>query len=165
MRGVSPTALRGRGAEVSGDDLPVAAVDAGGWQVQHDAPHRRLYPGAELQEVFAQGVDLSRPEDGARGTPAQLLVEHIGGSAEQTPKLIGEEARATGAIDLKSVVQLFNPILDVTSGAVDRFVQMSGRVRKVRDHEARIVLGSRPGWRTTSALMITRRRSGQVPAA
>src|SRR5450631_4240231 len=111
MRGVSPTALRGRGAEVSGDDLPVVAVDAGGWQVQHDAPHRRLYPGAELQEVFAQGVDLSRPADGARGTPAQL----------------------------------FNPILDVTSGAVDRFVQMSGRVRKVRDHEARIVFGLATG--------------------
>jgi hypothetical protein len=33
---VSPTALCGRGAETSGDDLPVVAVQAGSWQVQHE---------------------------------------------------------------------------------------------------------------------------------
>ena len=38
-RGVSPTALCGRSAEVSGDDLPVVEVSAGSGQVQHDAPH------------------------------------------------------------------------------------------------------------------------------
>jgi hypothetical protein len=30
----------------------------GSWQMQHDAPHRGLYPGAELQEVLAQSADL-----------------------------------------------------------------------------------------------------------
>ena len=65
--GVSPTVLRGRSAEASGDDLPVVAMDAGGGQMQHDAPHRRLDPGTELHEVFAQGVDLGGSEGGARG--------------------------------------------------------------------------------------------------
>ena len=49
-------ALRGRSAQVSGDDLPVVAVDAGGGQMQHDAPHRGLDPGAELHQMFAQGL-------------------------------------------------------------------------------------------------------------
>src|ERR1022692_3542580 len=53
-RGVSPTALCGRRAEACGDDLPVVAVDARSGQVQHDAPHRGLHPGAELHEMFAQ---------------------------------------------------------------------------------------------------------------
>jgi len=36
------------------------------------------------------------------------LVEHVGGGAQQTPQLIGEEAGAAGAIDLKSeVVSVF----------------------------------------------------------
>ena len=52
-RGVGATALGRRSAEASGDDLPVVAVDAGSGQVQHDAPHRGLDPGAELHEVFA----------------------------------------------------------------------------------------------------------------
>src|SRR5450759_1842027 len=75
---VRRTALCGRSAEASGDDLPVVAMDAGSGQMQHDAPHRGVYPGTKLQEVFAQGVDLSRPEDGTRGAQTQLLVEHVG---------------------------------------------------------------------------------------
>src|SRR5450631_266503 len=144
VRGVSPTALCRRGAEISGDDLPVVAVQAGGWQVQHDAPHRRVYPGAEFQEVFAQGADLGGSEGGARGAQTQFLVEHVGGGAQQTPQLIGEEAAATGAVDLKAVMQLLDPIFDVTAGAVDRFIQMPGRLPEVGDHEARVVLRLAP---------------------
>ena|ERR1700730_9305744 len=81
--GVSPTALCGRSAEALGDDLPVVAVDAGGGQMQHDAPHRGLDPGAELHQMFAQGADLGGSEGGTRGAQAQLLVEHIGGGAQQ----------------------------------------------------------------------------------
>src|ERR1039457_3794897 len=58
VRDVCPAALCGSGTEASGDDLPVVAVDAGGGQVQHDAPHRGLHPGAQLHEVFAQGAHL-----------------------------------------------------------------------------------------------------------
>src|ERR1017187_8718474 len=57
-RGVSPTALCGRGAEACGDDLPVVAVDARGRQVQHDAPRRGLHPGAELPEMFVEPAPL-----------------------------------------------------------------------------------------------------------
>ena len=64
-RGTRPTALCGRRAEVTGDDLPVVAVQTGGGQMQHDAAHGGLYPSAEFQEVFAQGVDLSGSEGGA----------------------------------------------------------------------------------------------------
>jgi len=46
---VNPTALCGRSAEASSDDLPVVTVDTGSGQVQHDAPHRGLDPGTELQ--------------------------------------------------------------------------------------------------------------------
>ncbi len=81
-RSVSPTALCGRGAAASGDDLPVVAVNAGSGRVQHDAPHRGLDPGAELREVFAQGVDLGAAEGGARGTQSQFLVEHIGSGGQ-----------------------------------------------------------------------------------
>jgi hypothetical protein len=42
-RGVSPTALCGRRAEIAGNDLPVAAVQGSDGQMQHDAAHRRLH--------------------------------------------------------------------------------------------------------------------------
>lgn len=103
---VSPTALCGRSAEVSGDALPVLAVNAGGGQVQHDAPYRGVDPGAQLQEVFTQRADLGAAVGGARGSQAQFLVEHIGGGAEQATQLVGEEASATGAVDLQAVMQL-----------------------------------------------------------
>src|ERR1017187_3870431 len=76
VRCVRPTVLCGGGAETSGDDLPVVAVDAGGRQVQNDAPHRGLHPGAQLHEVFAQGAHLGRSEGRARGAKPQLLAEH-----------------------------------------------------------------------------------------
>src|SRR5260370_38049613 len=43
-RVVNPTALCGRSAEASGDDLPIVAVDARSEQMQHDASHRGLDP-------------------------------------------------------------------------------------------------------------------------
>ena len=67
QRGASPTALCGRSAEIAGDDLPIVAMQTGGGQVQHDAPHGRLYPCAELHEVFAQGADLGGSQGRASG--------------------------------------------------------------------------------------------------
>jgi hypothetical protein len=111
--GVSPTALCGRSAEVAGDDLPVVAMQASRWQVQHDAPHGRFHPGAELHEVFAQGADLGGSEGSARGSQTQLLVKHVSGGAQKAPQLIGKEAAATGAVDFQAV--LFDPVLAVTT--------------------------------------------------
>ena len=126
--GVSPTALCGCGTEAAGDDLPVIAVDAGGGQMQHDSSHGGLDPRAELRQMFAQGADLGRTEGGARGSQAQLLVEHIGRGGQKPPQLVGQEAGAAGAVDLQAVVQLLDPILDVGAGAVDHFIQMPGRL-------------------------------------
>jgi hypothetical protein len=125
--GLRPTALCGRSIEVAGDDLPVVAVQTSGWQVQHDTPHRGLHPSAEFHQVFAQDVDLSGSEDRTRGSQPQLLVEHVGGGAQQPPQLISEEAAAAGAVDLQTVVQLFNSVLDITPSAVDRLIQMPRR--------------------------------------
>jgi hypothetical protein len=138
-RVVSPTALCGRGTEACGDDLPVVAVDVGSGQMQHDAPHRGLDPGAELHQMFAQGADLGRAEGGARGAQAQLLVEHVGRGGQQSAQLVGEEAGAAGAVDLQAVVQFLDPILDVSAGAVDHFIQMPRRLFEVRDHEAWVI--------------------------
>ena len=66
QRGVSPTTLRGRSAEASGDDLPVVAMDAGGGQVQHDAPHRGLDPGMSIADARRQLGSQSRATSAGR---------------------------------------------------------------------------------------------------
>jgi hypothetical protein len=138
-RVVDPTALCGRSAEACGDNLPVVAVDAGSGQMQHDAPHRGLDPGAELHEMFAQGADLGGSEGGARSAQSQFLVEHVGGGGQKSAQLIGQEAGAAGAVDLQAVVQFLDPIFDVRALAVDHFIQMPWRVLEIGDHEARVV--------------------------
>ncbi len=70
--GASPTALCGRSAEAAGDDLPVIAEQAGGWQMPHDAAHRRFHPGAELHEVFAQDAELGGSEGRPRGSQTKV---------------------------------------------------------------------------------------------
>jgi hypothetical protein len=157
------SATRG-GAERAGDELPVLQVREGRRQMHHDAPRRGLHPGAELQELFAQGAYLSPTEGGAYRFEAQFLIEDVRSGGEQRSKLIGEEAGAAGAVDLEPVVQLFDPIFYVAASALDRFVQVLGRSFEVRDHEGRIVFGVATGMATTSALMIARRRWGQVRA-
>ena len=81
--------------------------------MQHDAPHGRLYPCAEFHQVFAQGADLGGSRGRAVCPQTQLLVEHIGGGAQQPPQMIGEEAVAAGALDFQAMMQRFDPILDV----------------------------------------------------
>lgn len=121
VQGVSPTALRGCGAERVGDVRPVAQAWAARRQMQDDTPHRGLYPDTEFHELFAQGADLRPPIGGARGVRAQLLVEDVGGGAQQAAELVGEEAAAAGAVDLEAVMQLLDPILDVTAGVAKPF--------------------------------------------
>ena len=95
--------------------------------------------------MFAQGADLGRSKGGARSPQPQLLVEHVGSGGQKPSQLIGEEAAATGAVDFQAMMQFFDPVFDVATSAVDRFVQMPGRVLEVGDHEARVVFGLRPG--------------------
>ncbi len=141
QRCASAPALCGRSAESDGDDQPAVAIHTGCGQVQHDAAYRGLHSGAEFHQVFAQGADLGRAEGGARGAQAQFLVEHVARGGQQSAQLVGEEAAATGAVDFQTMMQLFDPVFDVTPGAVDRLVQMPGRVFQVRHHEAQVVFG------------------------
>src|SRR3989442_8407864 len=46
-----------------------------------------------------------------------LLHQHVSGGGQQHPQLVGEEARAAGAVDFKSVMQLFYPVLDLGAAA------------------------------------------------
>jgi hypothetical protein len=72
--------------------------------------------------VIAQGVDLSGSEGGPGGPQPQLLVKHVDRGAQQPSQLIGEEAAATGAVNLQAIMQFVYSILDVPAGTVDSFV-------------------------------------------
>jgi hypothetical protein len=73
---------------------------------------------------------------------AQLLHEDVGGGGQEDPELIGQEARAAGAIDLQAVFELLDAVLDVSALAVDPFVDPAGRLAQVGDEEAGIVFGT-----------------------
>ena len=62
-------------------------------------------------------------------------------------------------------MQLFDPILDVPAGAVDRLVPMSGRVHEVGDLEARVVFGLAPGMTHDLGFDDDAAARSQVPAA
>lgn len=72
--------------------------------MQDDTPDGALDPGAMFQDLLAQRRDLSACEGGARGVQPQLLEQYVGGGGHKPTPLIGEEARAAGAIDLEPVV-------------------------------------------------------------
>jgi len=146
-RAARPRALCGRSAEASGDDLPVVTVQTGRGQMQHDAPHGRFHPGAELHEVFAQSTDLRGAERGPGSPQPQFLIEHVRGGAQEPAQLIGEEAAAAGAVDVQPVMQLFDPILNVAPSAVDRLVQMPcrGDCLRLVTTKRGLSLGVRPG--------------------
>ena len=127
------------GAEAARHAAPLGLPECMLRQMQHDAPHRALDPGAEFEQALAQARHLRSRAVGAGCGSAQLLHEHIGGCGEQHTQLIGPEVGAAGAVDLQSIMQLFDAILDFAA--------------------------SRSAKRTTSALMITRRWRCQVPAA
>jgi len=139
------TALRGFDVDCVSDELPGEAAREGRWQTQGDAPHRALNSDTEFQELFAQSPDLSTPVGSARGADAQLLVEDVDRYGQQAAELISEQAAAAGAVGFETVVQLLDPILDVTASAIDCLVQVAGRGFEVRDHETRVVLAVAAG--------------------
>ena len=52
----------------------------------------------EFQQPLTRGRHLGPCEAGTGGTATQLLHQHIGGGGQEHPQLIGEEARAAGAL-------------------------------------------------------------------
>ena len=58
--------------------------------------------------------------------------------------MISQKTRAAGSVDLQAVVQFPDPILGITSAAVD-LVNILRFVREIRDHKAVIVPGVATG--------------------
>ena len=73
------------------------------------------------------------------------------------------KSRATGAVDLQTVVQLLEAILDVAPLAIDLLIDPLGVCFMLVMTNRGLSFGFLPSWRTTSALMITRRAGGQRP--
>jgi len=63
------------------------------------------------------------------------------------------------------LMQFLEPVLDVPPPAVRTGKTVSGSSARFRHHKRGLFFGSRPGCRTTSALMITRRLRCQLRAA
>src|SRR5882762_775555 len=119
--------LRGNGADRTRDPQPISAVGKRDRQMQHDTAHRALDPDTEFEQPLAQRAHLGACTLATASTQAKLLHQHVGCGGEQHSQLVGEEVRATGAVDLQSMMQLFEAILDFGPHAVDALVQMPRR--------------------------------------
>ena len=78
---------------------------------------------------------------GPPGLEAKLLHQHICGCSQEHPQLIGQETRATGAVDVKAELEFLKPVLSVAAGAVDDLVDVPRRGLQIGDHKTRVVLG------------------------
>jgi len=108
--------LRRHDANGTRDAQPVAAVGEADEQMQHDTAHGAHDPDTELEQPFAQRAHLSAATIPATGGQAQLLHQYIGGGGEEYAQLVGEQARAAGAVDFQPTMQLFDPVLHFASG-------------------------------------------------
>ena len=154
----------GDGATPEGQRTPALAVRERSRQSQDEPAHRDDYLDADLEQFESQRRDLRPRPGGAAGREAQLLQQHVGRGGKQHAQLIGEEARAAGAVE-RDVEQFFDPILDLTTLAVDALVDPLRLAREFVTTNRALSFGSRPSSRTTSALHTTRRSWLQVPAA
>ena len=77
-----------------------------------------------------------------RAAEPQFLQQHVGRGGEQHAQLVGEEPRATGAIE-GDVEQLLDAVLDLAALAVDALVDALRLARQVGDHEARVERAAR----------------------
>jgi hypothetical protein len=66
--------------------------------------------GSDLQELAAQGVDLSRGQFRALEVMAQQPKQAIGGGVQEQPELVGQEAMATQAVGFEFQLQFFDAI-------------------------------------------------------
>src|SRR6266403_310043 len=133
--------LCGNGADRTRDPQPISAVGKRDRQMQHNTAHRALDPDTEFEQPLAQRAHLGACTLTTASTQAKLLHQYIGGGGEQHSQLVGEEVRATGAVDLQSMMQLFEAILDFSPHAVDALVQMSGGAIEIGHNVACVVFG------------------------
>ena len=133
-------ALAWAGAEREGDGPPRVEVRGGGRQVEDDAAHRGDDVGPQFEQPVPQPGHRGASTGGPRRAQPEFLHQHRGRGGEEDAQLIRPEATAAGPTDLEPVVQLFDPILDVTAGTVDPLVNEPRRLPQIGDDEARVVL-------------------------
>ena len=134
-------------------------------KMNHHPAHRNHHLSAQFQQPFAQGPDLRPRACGPRRPQPQFLHQDVGRRRHQYPELVGQELRATGAVDLQALVQFLNAIFDFAPLAINLLVNPARALLQVGDQEARVVFGLLALGRTTSALKITRRAAVQLSAA
>ena len=110
---------------------PRVEVRGGGRQVEDDAAHRGDDVGPQFEQPVPQPGHLGASTGGPRRAQPEFLHQHIGRGGEEDAQLIRPEATAAGPTDLEPVVQLFDPILDVTAGTVERWTPKFGQLAKV----------------------------------
>ena len=132
--------LSGPRPERSGDPGPVLAEREALGQAELDATGGGDNLHADLQQAVLEGPDLGSGTGSVRSVPAQFLHQDVGRRGQEDAELVGEEARATGAIDLKAILEFLDSVLRVTAGAVDPLVQPAGCLPEVGYDEAGVVL-------------------------
>ena len=75
---------------------------------------------------------------GVGGAQPQFLHEHVGCGSQEYAQLVRLELVAACAVELQ-ILEFLDPVLDVTAGAVDPFVEELRRLPHVRHDEARVV--------------------------
>jgi hypothetical protein len=78
-----------------------------------DTANGTIKPSAELEEALPQRAHLCRGKIGAGTTEPKFLHEDIRSRSQQYTKLIRQEARATGPIDLEPMMQFFKVLIDL----------------------------------------------------
>lgn len=108
--------------------------------MQHDAAFGVPDPDAEFWQSFPQGAHLLSNTISSASAQLRLLHQNRDRGGEQHPQMVGEEARATGAGELRSIVLLLDPALDFASAAVDLLVEVLWRAFQNRHDQALVVL-------------------------
>src|SRR3989454_11143932 len=127
------------GAEREGDVPPRIEEGHRRWQMENDATYRDDDVDAQFEQPLPQPGHLGARTGGAPGPQAEFLHEDVRRRREEHAQLIRPEATATRASDLESIVEFLDPILDVSTSAVDVLIDPARRLPQIRDHEAGVV--------------------------
>ena len=73
-----------------------------------------------------------------RGAQAEFLHEHVGGGRQEDAQLVRPELAAARTVDLQTVEQLLDAVLDIAAGTVDFLVDKARRLAQIGDDEARV---------------------------
>ena len=107
------------GAGRSGNSVPNFLPGVGGREVKDDSSDGLLDPGTDLQELLAEGSDLSASERGPSSAKSKFLEEDERRGRLEDAELVGEEPGAARPVDFEPEQQLLDPVLDFPATAVE----------------------------------------------